>query len=1273
MDFCVDDSLALSRNIRLMESSQDTPNQAPGPEYSDEVKRGEHLSADGLVHPEGDAIPVVGMGGSAGSIGAIQKFLSDVSEDSGAAYVVVIHLSPEHESVLPDLLRKSTSLPVVTVGENVVMQSDHVYVISPGKQLSIADGTLQSFELNRPKGRHVTIDLFFRTLAEAHGVNACAIVFSGGDGDGAIGLKRIKERGGLTIAQDPSEAEHDSIPRAAISTGMVDWILPAAEMPGRLREYWANGRELDLPAADEPPTTASVKKTTEEDEASLLEILAYLDARTNHDFSSYKRATVLRRVGRRMQVNGAKTLATYLSYLRVHPGETGALLQDLLISVTNFFRDKEAFTALEYMIPELFKNKTASDQIRIWVPACATGEEAYSLAILLCEHADKMTHPPAIQIFATDLDQVAIDVAREGRYPQTIAADLTEERMRRYFTREADGFRVNRIIRESVLFALHDLLKDAPFSRLDLVCCRNLLIYLNRKAQDDVFETFHFSLRPKGKLFLGSSETVEETSGLFTPLDKTHRIFARLDAQRIGLHVPSGRTNPAFGFGGHDSGFSAMIRRQNHDEEAGLSVPQRLPDAAALHLSLLERSSPPSIVINRNHDVIHLSKNAGNYLQFTGGEPSTNLLKLIRPELRTTLRTLLYKAQGASAVVESRNLPVQSEGKVKAIDISVELMEESSTDFFLIIINEHPGDTQEEMAIPVVTEGEQSIVRHLEEELDQFRSTWRERVEQHEATVEELKASNEELQAMNEELRSATEEMETGREELQSINEEIITINQELKGKVEELGRANSDLHNLMSATRIATIFLDWDLRIKRFTPTTTGLFNFRASDQGRPLSDFTHNLQYPEITNDAARVLQDLGMAEREVRATDGGWYLVRMSPYKTTENLVAGVVITCIDITERKKNEDSMRWLSAIVESSSDAIVSFRTDGAIASWNKGAEEMFGYAAEEIVGKPFSQLNPSEPGTEQEGLFSRLSVGKSSRPFETVGVRKDGTQIDVSLSASVMRDVAGMVVGGTAIARDITDRKKAVRDLKDAHDDLEEKVKERTAELQGRVEEIAAMASQMNYTEERERKRMARILHDELQQVLVSAKMRIESLESLEDAKRVDEIGGLAAIMDELIANSRSLAVELSPPVLSENLGHALEWLCHTWMPDKYDLKVESRIDLSLDTKREDARGLVFHAVKELLFNVVKHSESNEAEVELVSDGAGDLKVTVRDHGLGFDVDAKAAGTKPSGFGLASLRKRFDMLGGRFELKIHKGNGVEAVIIVPRNLPPDS
>ncbi|HMA09456.1 MAG TPA: CheR family methyltransferase, partial [Ramlibacter sp.] len=493
--------------------------------------------AEDAVPDRSDRIPLVGLGGSAGAIPPLQKFFKTMPVDSGMAFVVVMHLAPEHESTLPELLQRCTAMPVCQAQEQQAIEPNKVYVIPPGKTLGTLDGHLT---LADPKplarGRHVAVDLFFRTLADTQGPRAAAIVLSGADGDGAIGIKRIKECGGLTVAQDPDEAEHGSMPRTAIATGMVDWVLPVAEMPGRLRLYFGLEKQLRLPPEDELPVQPKVDDRGEQ-EAALADVLAFLRSRTGRDFTCYKRATVVRRIGRRMQVNGVTDLPGYLDCLRTRPGEADALLQDLLISVTNFFRDADCFEALDAHLAELLKGRGPGDTVRVWVPACATGEEAYSLAILLAEKARQAEAPPIIQIFATDLDEQAIRAAREAIYPITIEADVSEERLRRFFVRELRGYHVRREVREMVLFAQHDLLKDSPFSRLDLVSCRNLLIYLNREAQKRVFEIFHFALVPGGRLFLGSSETTEDAGALFTVLDKKHRIFTARAARRVVLPV----------------------------------------------------------------------------------------------------------------------------------------------------------------------------------------------------------------------------------------------------------------------------------------------------------------------------------------------------------------------------------------------------------------------------------------------------------------------------------------------------------------------------------------------------------------------------------------------------------------------------------------------------------------------------------------------------------------------------------------------------------------
>jgi two-component system CheB/CheR fusion protein len=1073
---------------------------------------------------------VVGLGGSSGSLDVLKVFFSQVPPDTGMAYVVVVHLSPEHESYLAEILQKSARIPVTTVIEPLLLESDHVYVIPPAKHLALVDGFIYALDMNRPKGRHVAVDLLFRTLADSYGSGAIAIVLSGGDGDGALGLKRVKELGGLTLAQDPTEAAFDSMPRAAIATGMVDWILPVEEMPSHIIDYQENGRRIHLLSHLSEAVPREEARSLERDESALREILAFLKARTGHDFSSYKRVTLLRRIGRRMQVNAAEDLDSYRAYLRAHPGETGALLQDLLISVTNFFRDPESFHALEQMVPEMFKGKGATDHIRVWVPACATGEEAYSVAMLLCEYAEKLDFPPQIQVFATDLDRMAIEVARDGKYPETISADVSEERLRRFFTKEPGSYRVRRAVREIVLFAVHDLLKNSPFSRLDLVCGRNLLIYLNRQAQAKVFDIFHFALRPGGWLFLGSSESAEEAGALFGALDKKHRIYTRRSNHRTGVGFPTGTATFSF----------AMQTPVNHAMTAGPLLPAVVPGItgdgvtrvepmlrsswAELHFHLIERVAPPSLVINREHEIVHLSKSVGRYLQFVGGEPSSDLLRTIHPGLRAELRAALFQVGKSAMPLQVDGLSLQLDGLVRSLSLTIERADEIAPDYLLILFHEQSADSQNS-SVPLSRPpaGERpppqaSVLQNLEEELDQMKLRLRDTVDQYEASNEELKASNEELQAMNEELRSATEELETGREELQSINEEIITINQELKSKVEELSRSNSDLQNLMASTNIATIFLDRQLRIKRFTPSTTGLFNFIPSDVDRPLSDLTHKLDYPDIAADAAKVLDDLSLVEREVRDLDGRWFLSRLLPYRTTEDQIAGVVITCVDITARKSAEEAGRWLSVMVESSNDAIISFGMDDKIVSWNHGAEKIFGYTAQEMIGRRNSTLIPEARKHECGEILEKLKHGESVSQFETVRVRNDGKWIDLSLSSSVMRNEVGEIVGATMIAQDITVRKAAVEGLKQAKEELEARVEARTAELRKRASQISLMASDLTFTEQRERKRMAHILHDQFQQLLVAAKMRIESLAKMDEEGRARETMNLVRLMDEVL-----------------------------------------------------------------------------------------------------------------------------------------------------------
>ncbi|HEY0822959.1 MAG TPA: CheR family methyltransferase, partial [Ramlibacter sp.] len=992
-------------------------------------------------------VPIVGLGGSAGSIEALQSFFATMPPRSGLAFVVVIHLSSEHESVLNEVLQRCTRMRVVKVAGSLKVEPDTVYVIPQGRTLRSEGGDLRLGTIPDGK-RNVVVDIFFRTLADSHGAHAAAVVLSGLDGDGSIGVKRIKERGGLTVAQDPDQAQHASMPRSAIATGMVDWVLPVSEMPARLLSYFRLETAVELPPEEVGEGPAAGREL---EEGQLRDVLAMLRTRTGRDFANYKRATVLRRIGRRMQVNGIDNLGGYLNCLRTRPGECNALLQDLLISVTNFFRDPDCFAALEGRIPGLFAGKGPGDTVRVWVVACATGEEAYSIAMLLADHARTLDAPPMIQVFATDLDHEAVQVAREGVYPAAIAADVSEDRLRRFFVQEHRGYRIRRELREIVLFAVHDVLRDSPFSRLNLVSCRNLLIYLTREAQGRLLDTLHFALVPGGLLFLGSSESIDENSPQFALADKKHRIFEQRPLSRGGLPLPlpqpsatlaraleaqqSARGGPALPLHALDPapGLASLGR----DSLRARETAERPAAWADMHLQLLEQLAPPSVLVNGVHDIVHLSPSAGRFLQMGGGEPSRNLLRALPAALRVDVRAALYQAAQQGQEVRLPPVKLDMAGGSAVTSVRIIPSHEAGEPLILVLFDSsHPGgETAEAKEARLEAD---PIARHLDAEIERLKVQLRDTVEQYEASSEELKASNEELQAMNEELRAATEELETSREELQSINEELTTVNHELKNKVEQLGHANTDMQNLMAATQIATVFLDRDLRILRYTPAAVALFNLIPTDVGRPLTDMATQLDYPQLGEDAQRVLQKLVPIEREVGQSGGSWYLARLVPYRTADDRIAGLVFTFIDITERKRGEEVQLWLAAIVSATSDAIISFALDQTILSWNAGAQRLFGYLPEEAIGQPLQILAPdAKARADMDHLVAEAAAGRSVTNHEAVRRRKDGSEVHVALAVSPVREADGHVQAGTAIARDISSSRAAAEALRQSEERL--------------------------------------------------------------------------------------------------------------------------------------------------------------------------------------------------------------------------------------------
>jgi two-component system CheB/CheR fusion protein len=1193
--------------------------------------------------------PVVGIGASAGGLPALLRFFENMPRQTGMAFVVILHLSPRHKSTADQVLQRVTRMPVVQVADPVEIRPDHVYVIPPDRHLTMADSCLDLTAMERPRGAHVAIDIFFRTLAEVHRERAVAIVMSGTGSDGAVGLTRIKEQGGLTIAQSPADAEHEGMPEAAIRTGAVDFVLPVVDMPQKLIELWENARTIEMPpVGDGEEQIAHVPgpEAVEQAEEALQRVIAILLNRTGHDFKQYKRATVLRRIERRMQVRAVHTLPDYRVLLDADAHECNALLDDMLIGVTNFFRDRESFEAIEReIVPELFRDKGPTDEIRVWVPACSTGEEAYSLAMLLADQAADMAQPPPFQVFASDIDNAAIAQARSGDYPASILTDVAPVRLRRYFTREDERYHIRKAIRDRILFAAHNVLRDPPFSRLDLVSCRNLLIYLNREVQARVLEMFHFALKPGGYLFLGGSESAESVADYFVAVDKKNRIYRARQTSRSmssGAHLPS-----------HVSRLPESIQRP---------PARRQFSYAELHQRALAESAPPSLVLDKDANIVHMTQQAGCFLRMGGGEPSRNVLALVLPELRLELRGALYQVQHGGRSVDCRPIPADLGDRQPLVGMKVYPYhdDESAEDFMLVLFDEvQPALGQ----APAGAARDDVVLTQLETELQRTKEQLQETIEHSEISTEELRASNEELQAINEELRSATEELETSKEELQSLNEELTTVNFELKVKVEETGKANDDLNNLIASTDIATVFVDSAMRIKRFTPRATDIFSIIASDLGRSLLDLTHRLDYDQLAEDVSTTFETLRPVEREVRSDDCRWYIVRMLPYRTTQDKIEGAIMTFFDITARRQAEELARANEArmrmVAESTWDyAIVTLDGEGRTTSWNMGAERMFGYTEGEMLGRTLERLftlEDREAGAREEEMRQARVEGRSET--ERWHLRKDGSRFYVSGITSPLGTDAEY--GYARIARDETAR---ILQISERDEAFNAEHRERTG-----AEHASAMKDQFLAI-------MSHELRQPLNMISINADLlsRMAEVRGSPIALRSTEairtsVHSQAKIIEDLLDLSRVRTGKLTLSVAPVDAGKVVGAIVDVARADPSARGLDiaaSGLDAGLVVMADAVR--FEQIVMNLLGNAVKFTpEGGHVHVKLsAADGA--MRLDVIDDGQGIaqgslpkvwemfgqpnSVTTRAKGGL--GIGLALVRDLVHLHGGRIEVR---------------------
>jgi two-component system CheB/CheR fusion protein len=908
------------------------------------------------------SFPIVGIGASAGGLDAFEHFFTNMPSDTGMAFVLVQHLDPSHKSILSDLIRRYTAMKVVEVQDAMEVEPNTVYVIPPNRYLGILNGKLLLIKPVPLPAIRTPIDFFFRSLAKDRREKAICIVLSGTGTEGTLGLRAIKGEGGTVMVQDPESAKYDGMPRSAVSTGMADYVLPVEQMPGQLISFvrHAFGRIVPVRAKPRPKEITTLEK-----------IFLLLRSQTGHDFSLYKPSTIMRRIERRMAINQIPNLSSYVKYLQEFPTESQVLFKELLIGVTNFFRDPEAFDVLrEKAIPKLLEKRSENYPLRIWVPGCTTGEEAYSLAILFRECLEKQKKDFNVHIFATDIDNSAIETARMGLYPKSIAADVPPDCLEHYFSQEEGLYRVKKTIRDMIVFATQNVISDPPFSKIDLISCRNLLIYLGPELQKKVLSLCHYALRTDGILFLGSSESIGDLTNLFVPFDRKWKIYTRKDSGTGDRALPH---------------FSApsLAQETGSIAEHGFTVPTRGHSyREVVEKMILENYGPAGTVVNEQGEILYVHGRTGKYLEITSGELKADIRNLAREGLKLPLAGSIRQAVTHKKEVRLENLKVKPNGEDQLINLIVKPVQEPPTmaGLFVVLFEDVPaekklGSNRKKSKTPL--EETDPRLAELDRELRSTKEYLQAAVEELQTANEEMKSTNEELQSSNEELQSTNEELETSKEELQSVNEELVTVNLELEQKIHQLSRNSSDMQNLLASTEIGVIFLDLGLNIQRFTPAMTKFIKLIHSDVGRPVSDIASNMDYEDLSSDVNGVLKTLVPTEREVRTREGRYYSMRIIPYRTIENFIDGVVVTFMDITSlrlaEKKIQEALRLSEAIVNGVKDPMIVLGADLKVMSANRSFYHLFKVEPEAVQGTAFPDLVREFGAPELTNLLERV------------------------------------------------------------------------------------------------------------------------------------------------------------------------------------------------------------------------------------------------------------------------------------------------------------
>jgi two-component system CheB/CheR fusion protein len=942
-------------------------------------------SSDNTRLQKSRSFPIVCLGGSAGAFAAFEKFFTHMPSDSGMAFVVVMHLDPNHKGQIADLIKNYTAIPVQEAADGVQIQPDQVYIIPPNKDMGIHNRKLLLLNIAKPNGYRQPIDYFLQSLADDQWNKAVGIIFSGMGSDGETGVRMIKEKLGMVMVQDPETAQYNSMPLASIGTNLADYVLSPEEMPIKLIQY------LNHPVLTEEPTEQA--RSEIRNAHSVQKILMLLRSHTGHDFSLYKKSTILRRIDRRVAYHQLPDYVQYVNYLRENPLEIDVLFNELLIGVTKFFRDSAAYDSLKIKLGDLVRIKENSEPVRVWIAGCSTGEEAYSVAMVIMEILDSRPHKklPKVQIFATDLDSEAIEHARAGVYHTNIVADVSPERIERFFNYTDASYTIKKELREMIVFAQHNLIKDAPFTKLDLLCCRNVMIYLTTELQKKIFPVFHYSLRAKGLMFLGPAETIGGFTDMFMPVDPKWKLFEAKEGKLA--------TSKMIDFPFHVARQPSSILRIEDSERPA----PKLPVVEAYNKILLEHYTPASVLINDKGDILFTNGKTGRYLELPSGEAVMNIYKMAREELKYVLGNIIHQARTQKTPVKVDNIKIKDGDQTRLLNLQANIMNESALSSLTLIVFEDMGTVKKAGRSTGNDANTQTkALNELEKELVYTKQQLHSTIEQMETSLEELKSTNEELQSTNEELQSTNEESLTTKEEMQSLNEELMTVNMQYQSKAEELTRLNNDMKNLLDATEIGTIFLNNDLEILRYTPQISKLFNIIPVDVGRSLSHVVSKFDYDLLENSIKEVIERLLIKEIEINTKSNDWYRVRIMPYRTLDNFISGAVITFTLITHFKEMEHE---LQALKHHTNGNINKFPYPTAILNWkldilavNRGFEELSNLTGIAIMQSIFTNfkekhwnnpaLQSASPNWEQGLLLSPETLQIEGNSYELTAER---------------------------------------------------------------------------------------------------------------------------------------------------------------------------------------------------------------------------------------------------------------------------------------------